>query len=307
MAISGKLFSTDKLSDMLFHITQFPGVTLPAQNAIRAVAFLLEDAAAIESADKIAKLVLTAISPQVAQIHVASENISTMATQMNTMQTKISESITNTNSNNIDAIIDSVDIGSRIEKVQEAVTTLTSHVKEASQQGGYKAVLLTGIDNDANANPQATQRAARNAIKARQILIDIPSDSPLAPGKVSHAQLVEKIKEALKMITKDDTPDLEIRAISQFRNGGTVIEMLTPQAAAHLRTKTVKEEFINVLDLKATLKERSYLVIIQFVPLTFNPSDAEQIQDLEQENGWEQESITSARWVKPPAKRTTTQ
>jgi hypothetical protein len=29
MAISGKPFSTDKLSDILFHITQMQGITLP--------------------------------------------------------------------------------------------------------------------------------------------------------------------------------------------------------------------------------------------------------------------------------------
>ncbi|KAG2092513.1 uncharacterized protein F5147DRAFT_822450 [Suillus discolor] len=68
MAISGKPYSVDNLSDILFHITQLPGMTLPAQNAIRAVAFLLEEAAEIEMADKVAKLVLTAITPQIAKL-----------------------------------------------------------------------------------------------------------------------------------------------------------------------------------------------------------------------------------------------
>ena len=43
MAISGQPYATDKLADILLHITQMKGVSLPAQTAIRAVAFIFED------------------------------------------------------------------------------------------------------------------------------------------------------------------------------------------------------------------------------------------------------------------------
>jgi hypothetical protein len=141
----------------------------------------------------------------------------------------------------------------------------------------------------------------------RQLLIDIPVDSPLAPGKVSHAQLTEKIKQALATLTKEDTPELEIRSVTQFHNGGTVIEMLTTKAASFLKDQCNKDSFLQALDPGAILKDRSYPVIIQFVPLTFDPSNQEQLHDLEQENKWEEQSITVARWVKPPAKQSSTQ
>ncbi|KAG1836754.1 hypothetical protein F4604DRAFT_2003246 [Suillus subluteus] len=311
MAISSKPFSTDNLSDTLFHITQMPGVTAPVQTAIRAVAFLLEEAAEVETADKVAKLVITAISSHIAKIQDASESITEATTQLNSTQEKISntsvnivetlETITTTttqlntaqekimeltsslNSHNTETTTGSVTIDSRLEKVQEVVITLTTQVKEASQQGGYKAALLKGLDND-NPDSPTTRRAARNTIKKCQVLIDIPKDSHLAPGKVSHEQLVKKIQEALKTINKDDSPNLDIRSVSQFRNGGTIIEMKTQEAAEYLKNKDNKNEFINALDPNATIKERSYPVVIQFVPLTFNPDSAEHLQDLEQEN-----------------------
>ncbi|KAG0694096.1 hypothetical protein DFH29DRAFT_880934 [Suillus ampliporus] len=83
--------------------------------------------------------------------------------------------------------------------------------------------------------------------------------------------------------------------------------MTTPQAADYLRNQITKDDFINTLKPNATLEERSYPVIIQFVPLTFDPSSPEQIQDLEMENGWTPGSVTMARWIKPPAKHATTQ
>ncbi|KAG1761643.1 hypothetical protein EDD22DRAFT_728130, partial [Suillus occidentalis] len=91
------------------------------------------------------------------------------------------------------------------------------------------------------------------------------------------------------------------------RNGGTILEMMTSEAAEHLKKNEVKEEFLKNIDPKATFKERGYLVVIQFVPLTFNPSSDAHIQELEKENDWEQGTVTSARWIKPPNKRTNTQ
>jgi hypothetical protein len=91
MAISGKPFSTNNLSDILFHVTQIPGVTLPVQLAIRSVAFLLEEAAENEMADKVAKLVLTAVSLQIAKIQDASKSISSTALHLNIAATKLQD------------------------------------------------------------------------------------------------------------------------------------------------------------------------------------------------------------------------
>jgi hypothetical protein len=211
MAISGKPFSTDNLSDILFHITQMPGITLPVQLAVRSVAYLLEEAAEMETADKVAKLVLSVISPQIAKIQDATKSISSTVLHL-----KIAED----NLKNITLAIDDGDpitttdtpesINTRLEKMQEAVVSLGTQIKELPTRGGYKAALLSGLNDSPNTNHQAVQRAARNEIKARQLLIDIPVDSPLAPGKVSHAQLTEKIKQALATLTKEDTPELEI-------------------------------------------------------------------------------------------------
>ncbi|KAG2058411.1 hypothetical protein BDR06DRAFT_1004133 [Suillus hirtellus] len=194
MAISGKLFSTNNFSDILFHITQMPKINLAAQTAIRAVAFLLENAAEEESADKIAKLILTAIMP-----------------------------------------------------------------------------------HNSDTDHQSIHRAAQNAIKARQILIDLPPNSQLGPGKVSHAQLTLKVKQALKSIVKEDSPELETHAITQTRNEAIITKMLTQQAAEYLKTSHIKNKFTNILNQKAIIKERTYPVIIQFTPITYNPNSKEQI------------------------------
>ncbi|KAG1848876.1 hypothetical protein F4604DRAFT_1687581 [Suillus subluteus] len=159
----------------------------------------------------------------------------------------LQDSLTNSTNTNINT---------RLNKLQQEMTTL---VKEATQMSGYKAALLTGLDTDAN-----NQTAC-------QILINVALDSPVAPSKVSHAQLVEKIKTALATLTDDSTPELNIQSVMQYRNGGTILEMMTAEAVAHLKKANVKENFIKTLDPKAIFKDRAYPVVIQFVPLMFDP------------------------------------
>ena len=264
------------------------------------------DEAAIEIADSVSKYVTAAISPHIAKLHEVAEAIAATSGEMNDTQAKINESLTSSNPS-AESLIETTLVTTRLDKIQQTVDTLSTQVKETTQQGNYKAALLSGMDDPGNPNQQTIERLAREAIKARQILIDISPDSPIAPGKTSHAQLVDKIKNALKNIQKESTPDLAIRAVKQFPNGGTIVEFLNPEAAKHLKQEDIKRKFLDLLDPKAKIKERTYPVVIRFVPLTFNPTDEEQIRELERENGWEQGAVVSARWIKPPGKRTNTQ
>lgn len=191
--------------------------------------------------------------------------------------------------------------------MQEAVISLGTQIKDLPSQGSYKAALMTGPNEDSSKNPQLVQKAARNTIKACQILIDILTDSLLALSKVSHTQLTKKIKQALTTIIKEDAPDLEIYAVTQFHNRGTVIEMLITQVIIFLKDQHNKTTFLQALDPEVILKDCSYPVIIQFVPLTFDPSRSEHVCNLEKENEWEENFITTARWIKPSAKCSSTQ
>jgi hypothetical protein len=168
----------------------------------------------------------------------------------------------------------------------------TDHEQKVTQKNRYKAALLSGLDN--NTNDQTIHIAARDTIKARQILINVALNGPVAPKKVSHAQLAEKIQEMFLAIINFDTPDLIIKNVTQYHNGGTIIKMTTAEAANYLKKNDVKEEFIKNLDPKVVFKDRAYLVVIQFVPLTFNPNSENKICKLEQENDWEEGTISMA-------------
>ncbi|KAG1761073.1 hypothetical protein EDD22DRAFT_954403 [Suillus occidentalis] len=179
------------------------------------------------------------------------------------------------------------------------VDTLSKQAtKSANSKPSYAAALLTSQGQQPETETQAhcLQLIAREAIKERQIMIGFTSNSPLAAGNSSHAQLVERVKTALKnLAANDESPKLDMRVVTQFKQGGMIIEMTTKEAAAFIHSNPgTKDELVRNLDPDATFKERSYPLIVPFTPL-------------ESENGWNNGTILSTRWVKPAEKRSSSQ
>jgi len=283
LAISGKPYATNAISEILFHITQIKNVPLTVQTAIRAVAFILEEQTELKIAESVARHTITVLAPHVAKIQEEASKLEKLSQDLNGPH----------------------NIGNQLENIQKAVDQVTNHVKDVSPPSSYKMALMAGIGPADQS--KHIDLAARNAIKQKQVLISISADSPLAPGKATHAQLVEKINAALDTIKKEGSPETVIKAVNQFRNGNTVLELTSEAAAAFLREPDTKRAFIEALDPEATIKDRAYTVIFQFVPLTFDPDRKSNIDNLEKENGWDEGTVLAAKWVKPPGRRTNTQ
>ncbi|KAG2058098.1 hypothetical protein BDR06DRAFT_876822 [Suillus hirtellus] len=87
-----------------------------------------------------------------------------------------------------------------------------------------------------------------------------------------------------------------------------IIEFTTKEAANYIRTNNaIKEQFLKDLDPDASLKERTYPIIIPFMPIAFDPTSQQNREVLEDENGWKKDSILTACWIKLVEKRTSTQ
>ncbi|KAG1805659.1 uncharacterized protein BJ212DRAFT_1542147 [Suillus subaureus] len=265
LAISGKPYTIDAISEILLHTTQLTSISLPAQTAIHAVAFVLKEVVTDETTEIIARHVTAAISPHIAKLQDTEEKLMKLSTDINA--TLASQSL-------------------QLEKIQMTVDTLSKQATEsANSKPSYAAAVMTSQGQQPETETQAhrLQLIAREAIKERQIMIGFTSNSPLAAGNSSHAQLIERVKTALKnLATNDESPKLDI-------NPGT------------------KDELVRNLDPDATFKERSYPLIVPFTPVSYNPTDVESTRQLESENGWNNGTILSTHWVKLAEKRSSSQ
>ncbi|KAI0026661.1 hypothetical protein K488DRAFT_23445, partial [Vararia minispora EC-137] len=83
-------------------------------------------------------------------------------------------------------------------------------------------------------------------------------------------------------------------------NKGMLLEFNTDQAASWVRSPDGRTAFLGAIPIHATVKDRLFHVMALFVPLHFNPDRASDLQEIEHANRLETDSISRARWVKPP-------
>jgi hypothetical protein len=152
--------------------------------------------------------------------------------------------------------------------------------------------------------PSPTDEAvARSAIRARQVLLDLIPGNKTFPPNLSHADTVAKLREALKTtLPPGGTGD--IKALLQLRNGGLMVEMDSEETANRLKNSEDRNKFLKALDHAVTIKDRTYTVIVQYLPIHMQIDRPGLLRLIESKNELEDNSLISMRWVKPPNKRT---
>ena len=84
-----------------------------------------------------------------------------------------------------------------------------------------------------------------------------------------------------------------------MRNGGLLLELNTTEAAEWLCNDANKTDVLNNIGSGATIKNRTYQVIVQFIPVQFEPEDDDGLRQLEVLNDLQPNSILKAEWIKP--------
>jgi len=142
LAVSRKPYATDTLAEILFHITQIKGVPLPAQTAIRAVAFILEEQTELKIADLVAKHTITALAPHIAQLQEEVAKISKASEELKTAP----------------------ESNQHLDCLQQTIEQVAEQTKEnPTMASSYKTALMAGIEPTNQS--KLVNLAARNAIK----------------------------------------------------------------------------------------------------------------------------------------------
>ncbi|KIN95415.1 hypothetical protein M404DRAFT_165941, partial [Pisolithus tinctorius Marx 270] len=286
--IQGEPTTPEHISHALFYISQAKGVSNTLRSAIRATAYLVRDLATSEIAESITKAVserletsvVAAISPQVAKILSASENL-----------TKINE--------------DAETLSSHI--TEKDMKTFIATQNRAIPPTPYRDALASTPPNP-NQIPLGKRLSpeyakAHAAIKERQILIDPGSNHHLLNSTTSRETIIDHIKQALESVDRIDGPDMQLKSIAQLRNNGILIELNSQEAAAWIKAAPNKETFLARLGGEAAIKDRQYNIVIPFLPITTDTERPETLRDMESANNIPQGSISQIKWIKDPAKR----
>ncbi|KAJ6452968.1 hypothetical protein C8R45DRAFT_780198, partial [Mycena sanguinolenta] len=95
----------------------------------------------------------------------------------------------------------------------------------------------------------------------------------------------------------------EVVGAHQLRSGAVVLHLKTAEAADCLRAKKRMDAFLEGMGGTAVHKLRSYSVVLEFMPVTFDPALDNVLHAVEDANGFERGAITQARYIKPMGRR----
>ena len=128
----------------------------------------------------------------------------------------------------------------------------------------------------------------REQIKRRQVLIDFEKTGELQLEVMDEKTLTRKATDALYTVfaaaTGPKPTEVKLKSGILLRNGGLLLELSSDEAARWLRSEEVITSFLENLGSGASIKNRTYQVIVQFVPVVFDPTNDEDIRSFEEHN-----------------------
>ena len=268
------------LAMTLYQIAAMPGMGLPAINAVRAVGFLLKE------------VELGAVAEEIRDI--ANLQFNELTSDLREFTDGLKEKVME-------------ELEKKTAGLEKKTAELAEVVEKAAQQAGnaasspYRDALTRAVSGaPLDANPRL---AAKESIRQRQSLIDLPKDSGLRD--CANSTLVGKFSEAMGRATGQQH---KIRSALKLQNGGILVEMVTDEGAAWIASKANAEAFLRELgEAEASFKTRPFNVIAYYVPLSLDTNSDKDRREIEEMNSIPKDGLTKLRWIKPPARRRTDQ
>ncbi|KAG2055667.1 hypothetical protein BDR06DRAFT_824445, partial [Suillus hirtellus] len=86
-------------------------------------------------------------------------------------------------------------------------------------------------------------------------------------------------------------------------HGGILYELNSKDSASWFDTPANRSSFLEYFASNVTIKERSFHVLMENVPISFTPDNPSAIDDIEKKAGFKARSIIKAKFIKPAHRR----
>ena len=110
---------------------------------------------------------------------------------------------------------------------------------------------------------------------------------------------VDAIHTIYAVATEPKPSEIKLKSGTLLRNGGLLLELNSDEAAAWLKSEDVIASFLENVGSGTSIKNRTYQVIVQFVPVAFDPANDEQVRTYEEHNNITSGSVAKMEWIKP--------
>ncbi|KAL1948118.1 hypothetical protein VTO73DRAFT_12193 [Trametes versicolor] len=155
--------------------------------------------------------------------------------------------------------------------------------------------------------PTRVRRAATLAdLLQRQVLVrgaTLNSESGEALGEEALRDRAREVLDELDRGGLSPPRDCKIEAAKILPHSDTVFTMSSIEAARWLLKPTVAKPFARKMGMAAQVVERTYRLVAERVPVTFDPRDSVALRAIETAHLLKPNSIVRAEWIKPAERR----
>ena len=191
---------------------------------------------------------------------------------------------------------------------QQSIVTVLQEIKALIRErpltppSSYKDALLKSNLNQRTTNSPSPQEQARAnaALKERQMLIDLAEDHPTKRQFNSHDEMMTLFQTALDAIKDEGSPEVKLKSLIILKNGGILLELSNKEAVDWVKNDERRKRFAEATGGNLTIKDRFFVIV---VPAWTALENEETLRNIEEDNKIPQNSIASARWIKPVHKR----
>lgn len=289
----GEQISYDVLARVLFAAVAAEKIPQQASTVICSVAYLLteklEEGLLFDIADKISLHIKDTLDSLTSDLHVKLDQHVQAVNETAQSQATLTD------------------------KLLQAQKTLDETTQTAlTNTKTYSQIVATGAPTGPTALPPPVSFSQvrlrnREEVKKRQVLIEFDNAQDRHLDNMDDTTLGRKAKDAIATawaispLPKPEAPG--VRAAVLLRGGGLLLELNSAEAADWLHEETNRRAFLDNLGTGASIKDRTYQVIVQFIPIEFNPDNDESLRQYEVANGLEKGSVLKAEWIKPARDR----
>ena len=143
----------------------------------------------------------------------------------------------------------------------------------------------------------------REEIKHRQVLIDFEKTDDLSLDIVDERTLMRKATNTINTVWAS-TPEPKslrptLKSATLLHNDGLLLELDSPEAIDWLRKSKTGGHLLANIGSGACIKDRTYQIILQFVPVQFDPKNDEHLWQYEEQNNIAPKTVLKTEWIKP--------
>ena len=288
LAIEDEVFTTGSLACALLQLVEGnAGDSMETLiSGTRAVALCLDALAMENLAETVANAIMNAITPVIADVQEIIGNITQGAA------TEISKAVE-------EKIVGEAKemLKGEIAQLREAPRTVDWQANRPS----YASIIAGATSAGMEREHQATM--AKGTLQRRQILLDGIEGVKTAANSLTERELVEKanlVLEGMGIMASDKPMGMKFVTAKKLRNGGVVLEMDSEAAANWLRRKDVRSRFAESFGGSAQIKDRTFQVVVQYVPTELRDRSREIMEAAEDSVGSGRGTIVGMKWMKNP-------